>query len=297
MSVSSTPLSTTQIKHFLFVAETGSYSIAAKRANRSQSAVSLSVRQLESRLGELLFEASSRTTLTPFGEQCLPVVKALVDQAQHVVELLSNLARGRGGTLRIASVGTAQRMLLRQLLPRFAREFPDVGIALTDSHSANVERSVLAHEVDFGICSPTLKDDRLEIVPLFSQKLGVVCAETHPLSKRNSLKWGELDDVSLIGSPIHQLVKDIPATKILLSCKHYASHIGPMLELLRLGAWATVLGSYAVPTTEKKMCFIRLTHPTVKVELALVKLKGRTLLPYASAMESLILVEARHLRM
>ncbi len=296
MSSSRSPLSTTQIRNFLFVAEGGSYSVAAKRANRSQSAVSLSIRELESRLGEALFEAGSRTTLTPFGEQCLPVVKALVHQSEHVLALLSNLAQGRGGTLRIASVGTAQRLLLRPLLPSFVKAFPDVGIALTDSHSNSVERAVLSHEADFGLCTPTLRDERLEVFSLFSQTLGVVCAASHPLSKRISMKWSELEGVALIGTPIHKLVRDIPATRALDHCKHYASHLGPMLELLHLGVWATVLGSYAVPASEKKICFIPLTHPNVENELALIKLKGRTLLPYASEMESQILAEARRLR-
>ncbi len=286
------PLPTAQLRHFVLVAESGSYSIAAKRANRSQSAVSLSIRELEERLELNLFESASRTTLTAFGEQCLPLVKALVRQEHQVAESLWNLARGVGGTLRIASVGTAHRLFLSPLLRGFSRQFPELGIALFDYQSTDVERAVLAGEVDFGLCTPVHADARLEHQMLLSHALGLVCTQAHPLAMRTSLKWDELEGFDLVGSPVHELVVDLPAADILHRCKHYASHIRPMLELLQLFNVATVIGPQHVPNDESDLRFIALTDPAIKIDLALVKLRGRTLLPHAAALADMIISHA-----
>ena len=52
--------STSQLRHFLLVADLGSYTAAAQQAHRSQSALSLAIEQLEGRLGQPLFERWAR---------------------------------------------------------------------------------------------------------------------------------------------------------------------------------------------------------------------------------------------
>jgi DNA-binding transcriptional LysR family regulator len=53
-----------QLRHFLLVVETKNYRTAARRAFKSQPAFSQSIRQLEARLGQPLFEKTARTTRT-----------------------------------------------------------------------------------------------------------------------------------------------------------------------------------------------------------------------------------------
>ncbi|HEV8055670.1 MAG TPA: LysR family transcriptional regulator [Nocardioidaceae bacterium] len=73
-------LSTEGLRYARAVAETGSFSAAARAQAVSQPALSNSIAKLEERLGERLFERSTRgVTPTPFGEQILPLVdKALI---------------------------------------------------------------------------------------------------------------------------------------------------------------------------------------------------------------------------
>ena len=59
-------LSITHYRHFLLVAELRSFRAAAARAFRSQPALSLSIREMEQRLGQPLFERGNRNTLTRF---------------------------------------------------------------------------------------------------------------------------------------------------------------------------------------------------------------------------------------
>ena len=61
-----------QLRHFVAAAESGSFSAAARRLGRAQSAVSTSVGLLEADLGVELFDRSRRNaTLTAAGEVML----------------------------------------------------------------------------------------------------------------------------------------------------------------------------------------------------------------------------------
>ncbi|MCT7653855.1 LysR family transcriptional regulator [Oceanimonas sp. NS1] len=65
-----------QLRHFVWVAELKGFHLAAEKAHRTQPAISLSIRDLESKLGEALFEKrnsrTAKTELTPLvGRFCL----------------------------------------------------------------------------------------------------------------------------------------------------------------------------------------------------------------------------------
>ncbi|MDO7642690.1 MAG: LysR family transcriptional regulator, partial [Reinekea forsetii] len=71
-----------QLRHFVWVAELKGFHVAAEKAHRTQPAISLSIRDLEKKLGEGLFEKrnakTAKTELTPFGSHFLPKAKELI---------------------------------------------------------------------------------------------------------------------------------------------------------------------------------------------------------------------------
>lgn len=289
MSSSMPAFPPSQLRQFLLVAELGSYTAAAMRANRTQSALSLAIKQMEQRLGQALFEPTARTTLTPFGRQCVPFVRALLEHHDNAAATMMRLAHGQAGRLTIACVGAAFRVLLSDLLPRFAQAYPDIGISVLDYHSANVARAVLSSEADFGLGSAVSHDDRLTFQPLFRDTFGVVCPASHPLAKRKSVAWEELQGLPLIGSPAHELLSDLPQAALLRASKHQASHMVPTIGMLEQGLGITVLGASAFDPAKHDLRYVPLTTPSLTFELGLTKLADRTLLPPAALMEEMIL--------
>lgn len=284
-------LSIAQLRQFLLVAGLGSYTAAATRANRTQSALSLSIRQMERRLGQALFEPASRGTLTAFGAQCLPIARGLVEHYEGTVLTMHSLARGEEGRLTIASVGTGQRRLLSRHLPRFVAAFPLVRISLLDLDTANVERAVLTYEADIGLCGRSADVPAgLDFVHLFTQQLGVVCMRGHELASRKTIAWSELAKYPLIASPVHVPLLERPEAAPLRNCAYYASHLAPQLDMLRMGMGITVLGSEALPDGPD-FRHVPLVRPRVESGFGLVKRTGRALSPPAAAMERLILAK------
>jgi molybdenum-dependent DNA-binding transcriptional regulator ModE len=85
------------------VVETGSYAAAAVALNKSQSAVTYLIQQLERRLGVSAFETRGRrTVLTPVGEMLHRQARVLLDQAHRLEQRARTVSAGWEPVIRIA---------------------------------------------------------------------------------------------------------------------------------------------------------------------------------------------------
>lgn len=120
-------MDTDLLKAFVAVTETGGFSSAGKLLHRTQSAVSLQIKRLEDRVGEPLFKRTSRNVvLTPAGGRLLPY-------ARHILKLHDEAMRVMGADspetlIRLGITEEQASTYLPELLPRFAREYPQVRI-------------------------------------------------------------------------------------------------------------------------------------------------------------------------
>lgn len=118
-------MDTDLLKAFVAVTETGGFSSAGKLLHRTQSAISLQIKRLEDRVGEPLFKRNSRNVvLTAAGGRLLPY-------ARHILKLSNEAMRVMGAEnpetlIRLGIPEEQAGAYLPQLLPRFAREYPQV---------------------------------------------------------------------------------------------------------------------------------------------------------------------------
>jgi DNA-binding transcriptional LysR family regulator len=119
------------MRAFVAVAETGSFSEAARRAGLAPSVMAKRVDQLEWRIQAPLFSRSTRRlTLTDVGERYLTTLRALVRQ---VDDTLSGMAQASGaleGHIRIKVPTTLGQLYLNGLLNRFLQSQPRVSLEI-----------------------------------------------------------------------------------------------------------------------------------------------------------------------
>ena len=128
-----------QLRHFVMVVEEGGFRAASHRANRSQAALSTSVKELEKILGQSLFEAGNKCELTPFGELCLPKVTSFLNIYSALDSDLRAIASGQQGKVRIASVPSVAAKLIPTILGVFNKTYPNVEVSLIDDNATGVE--------------------------------------------------------------------------------------------------------------------------------------------------------------
>lgn len=114
------------------VARNGSFSAAAQELHRVPSAVSYTVRQLETWLAVPLFERQHReVVLTPAGEHFVREGRSVIKKMLATRRQCQQLANGWRGQLSIAVDCIVKPQRTRQLVKDFYRHFPDMELIIS----------------------------------------------------------------------------------------------------------------------------------------------------------------------
>lgn len=284
-----------QLRHFVWVAELKGFHAAAEKAHRTQPAISLSIRDLENKLGEGLFEKrnakTAKTELTPFGAYFLPKAKDLIAHHDRVSQDMTLLAEHKTGHLRLASVPSIASRVLPDLLLQFVGNSPELHISFFDDNSDAVLRMVENQQVDFGIAHLFHEQEHTDktFTPIWQDRIGVVCPENHPLAERSELHWKELREHRLISNGTSRLLEDSEASPLLGHSQFYISNMISLIAMLEAGFGITTLPWYAFPKESSRLKFIPLHTPTVIRRIGIVQLSNKSLTPPAQALVNFIL--------
>ena len=153
---------------FKEVAETGNISAAAKNLYISQSAVSQSVKQLETALQARLFARSPRgVTLTGEGQMLYQYVRNALGLLATGEDKLSQAQQLLLGTLTIGASDTVTGQFLTPYLEAFHRQHPGIRLKIVSGRSAKVLSMLRSGAVDIAFASSP-KDSALDAWPCFA---------------------------------------------------------------------------------------------------------------------------------
>lgn len=153
---------------FKEVAETGNISAAAKNLYISQSAVSQSVKQLETALQARLFSRSPRgVTLTGEGQMLYDYVRSALGLLATGEDKLSQAQQLLLGTLIIGASDTVTGQFLTPYLDAFHREHPGIRLKIVSGRSAKVLSLLKSGSVDIAFASTPSDREHLSTWPCF----------------------------------------------------------------------------------------------------------------------------------
>ena len=134
------------------VVDEGGFGRAAEALGRSQSAVSYTLKQLESQLPVAALDHSGRRAqLTEHGTTLLRRARALVDELQSLEALAANLAAGWETEIRIAVDLIFPPALLYEALSAFAPTCRNTRLEIVESVLSGTTESLLRREVDLAV--------------------------------------------------------------------------------------------------------------------------------------------------
>jgi DNA-binding transcriptional LysR family regulator len=189
------------LEYFVAVTEEESFSRAAQRCRVAQPAISQQIRNLETEVGEVIFERRPRSVrLTPAGEALLPYARdALAAVAAAKAEFAAR-AGVLSGELAIGSVDGVEITPLPPLLGAFHRRYPAVNVRLVGGTS-----SILLDRVRQGSLSAAAIAHPLEpleaalgVRTLLEDQIVAVVPADHPAAARAGLPIENLADATLI---------------------------------------------------------------------------------------------------
>ncbi len=145
------PVNADSLRAFLAIAECQSLTGAAAQLNKTQSAMSVQLRKLESDLGTQLFQRSTQgMQLTSQGHRLLP----LAHNAVHALtQIRATFEKPLTGHLRLGIPDDFDDTVLEAVLTAFAREHPGVEVYTTSGCTARFPSLIEHRRLDVAVCS------------------------------------------------------------------------------------------------------------------------------------------------
>ena len=180
------------LETFLTVARERNFSRAAERLFRTQPAVSIAVKRLESWAGEPLFERGSREVhLTDAGGLMVEYAERILNlraASRKGLEELSRLDRG----LLTLGVNECWIHAILPTLADFRRLHPEVQISVERIYSREIPRAITNYKLDLGILSFRPEEKKLEATEFLQDTLSFVVSTEHRLAGRRSITISDL---------------------------------------------------------------------------------------------------------
>jgi DNA-binding transcriptional LysR family regulator len=187
------PLDSRQLRAFVTLAQTGSFTLAAKQLFLSQSAVSHSMKALEQEVGCLLLDRmGKKVLLTQAGETLLHHAERILQEMATARAALEQLGKWGRGRLRIGASTTACKYILPSVLREFKEEFPQALISIEPGDTLEALDLIRDNRIDLAIMIEPMNEDQLDFHPLFSDELSFLVSATHPWAVQREVVRAEI---------------------------------------------------------------------------------------------------------
>ena len=201
----------TDLRLFVHVAETGSITHGATRANMTLASASERIRAMEDALSAPLLERKRRgVQLTSAGRVLLHHAWVVTQQLEQMRGELANFGKGLRGHVRLLSnIGSME--FLPTPLAAFLSAHPNIDVDLEHHGSGEIVRAIAAGRGDVGIVGETVDPaTELENFPFAEIRLVLVTPLRHPLSRHRKIAFRDTLDREFVGfaagSPMQDLL-------------------------------------------------------------------------------------------
>lgn len=277
-----------QLRYFLAIAQTGSFTAAAEMCNVSQPSLSAQVAKLESELGGRLVDRSRLgARLTQRGElfrgRAAEALRQL-ETGKREIEELAGLTRG---TVALGCLPTTGAYLLPQLLRAFLNRHPDVHVRLTEASSPQLGRALHDFDIDLAIIDEAGMSTGIHAETLFREPLVIAVPPNHPFAGHGAIRLQSLADEPFIlmksGHGYRTIVMDALARAGISPRIVYESdEIETVQRLVEVGLGLTIVPRMV--RKERGPAYVDIAHPTPSRTLLLASRESRELSPAATAM-------------
>ncbi len=175
------------LRTFVIIAEEQSFTRAADRVGRTQSAVSLQMQRLESVLGQTLLERSKGNTviLSAQGLALLSPAKEILKLNDDIV--LSLRQKPAQTMVRFGIPAEIPNDFLSRVFERFSQMAPSIEVQVTNAPSCELAAKLKLRELDLIIVEDGLAPRQWPAIELWRQRLLWVTSDTHNQHLRDPL--------------------------------------------------------------------------------------------------------------
>lgn len=192
-------LDTRQLRAFQELARHQSFTAASRALHLTQSAVSHSIKSLESSLDMALFERQGKTVrLTSAGAKFHPYVLDVLSRMQHAVDVVESIRNPGYGRLAIGTTITMSHAVLPAVLREFRASFPNYEITVSTDDTRELLNLLGQGEIDLAIGMELSGTSSYHFDHFFTDRIAMAMAPVHPLAKSDAINAADLVDQDFI---------------------------------------------------------------------------------------------------
>jgi len=232
------------------LARRGSFTLAAKELHLSQSAVSHSMKALETDIGCRLFDRlGKKVLLTQAGEQLLQHADKIMREMTAARESITQLSKWGRTRLRIGASTTACQYILPEVLREFQKQYPQANVLIEPSDTPESMTLLRANTIDLAIALQPKRDDDFDFNPLFSDEMHFVMAPTHAWALAGRVTREEIPKQRYVlynkTSYTYQLVEEyFRAEEMVLNSVMQLGSMEATKEMVKLGLGISILAPW-----------------------------------------------------
>lgn len=191
-----------QITYFLDLCDTLKFTETARKYYLSQPALSRQINLLEEKAGTQLFIRDHRSvTLTPEGELVKKEFLAFMEECNHLMDSIAQIANHKKGSLRLAfsEYLDLSRICDDYIFP-YTQQYPLVQLACECLDFSHSKQKLYEEDVDI-LFLPEYETERASIFTIkevSSEPIGVIIPCTHPLFHSSEFDPALLEDTPLL---------------------------------------------------------------------------------------------------
>ncbi|UXR78188.1 MULTISPECIES: LysR family transcriptional regulator [unclassified Staphylococcus] len=188
-----------QMTYFVEVVKQGGMTRAAETLYIAQPTISKAIKELETELGEPLFDRTKRQlSLTDVG-------RVFFDKASEILLLYENLPSAiqsilgvETGHISIALSAIMDMPRFTEVLGLFHQRYPNVTFNLVENGGKTIEAKVFNGDINLGVTSLPVDSTRFDAFPLYAERFQVVVHRSHRLAQREIVSLTDLQNEDFI---------------------------------------------------------------------------------------------------
>lgn len=284
-----------QLRAFVALARTGSFTLAAESLFITQSALSGLIKELEQTLGVRVVERSTRRiNLSDMGKELYPFVEKILQDLDRMLADVAERKTLKSGLVRVAAPQLMASTLLPEIIAAYGVQHRGIQVKLVDSVVESITSKVYSGEVDFGIGPERDLNSAITTEALFEGRFMAVFPKGHPLGKLKVVRWADLvayPFLALQGQFTKRLLIDLRAAggDLNLAPTNEVAFMSTALAMVNEGLGVTACITYATSLVKLYQLQMRpLVDPVVHRSFFTFTQANRALTPAAESFRSFV---------
>lgn len=188
-----------QLRYFVEVVQTGSFTQAANRCHVTQPTLSHQIKKLEGFLGEpLLQRLKQGVKPTPFGKNFYPHAVSILGGVRAAQEEAASFTSELKGSLHLGVIPTVAPYLIPKILKASQEASPQISFHITEDTTENLLAAMREGVIDVSILSLPIDGPEWQIDELIRDEILVALPTDHPLAQKDNITLTHCQNETLI---------------------------------------------------------------------------------------------------